>query len=179
MSVSERKKIGELLVEKAYVTEAALQQALRQQQQTPGGKLGRILLDLGYVNGRQLSEILAIQSGIQRVDLDEIQIEPDVLGTVPAELVSKYSVIPLSRENGELTLAMADPFETQAIEELRMVTGLSIRRRFATGLEIERAIQRLYGSNVARMLQNLAPGEKQEKETHDDKAFEDGELSAA
>jgi type IV pilus assembly protein PilB len=179
VSVSERKKIGELLVEKAYVTEAALQQALRQQQQTPGGKLGRILLDLGYVSGRQLSEILAIQSGIQRVNLDEIQIEPEVLGTVPAELVSKYSVIPLSRENGELTLAMADPFETQAIEELRMVTGLSIRRRFATGLEIERAIQRFYGSNVARMLQNLAPGEKQEKEVSEDKAFENGELSAA
>jgi type IV pilus assembly protein PilB len=141
--------------------------------------LGRILLDLGYVSGRQLSEILAIQSGIQRVNLDEIQIEPEVLGTVPAELVSKYSVIPLSRENGELTLAMADPFETQAIEELRMVTGLSIRRRFATGLEIERAIQRFYGSNVARMLQNLAPGEKQEKEVSEDKAFENGELSAA
>ncbi|NLH15596.1 MAG: type II/IV secretion system protein [Phycisphaerae bacterium] len=169
-----------MLVEKAYLSEADLQQALRQQQQTPGGKLGRILLDLGYVTGRQLSEILAIQSGIPKVELDELQIEPEVIRTVPAELVSKYSVVPLSRQNGELTLAMADPFETQAIEELRMVTGLSIRRRYATAVEIERAIQRFYGSNVARMLQNLAPGEKQEKEeTEEEQVFEGGELSAA
>ncbi len=168
-----------MLVEKAYLSEADLQQALRQQQQNPGGKLGRILLDLGYVNGRQLSEILAIQAGIPKVDLDEAQIEPEVIRTVPAELVSKYSVVPLSRQNGELTLAMADPFETQAIEELRMVTGLSIRRRYATALEIERAIQRFYGSNVARMLQNLAPGEKQEAEEEEAPAFDGGELSAA
>ncbi len=165
--VSERKRLGQLLCEKSYLDGTGLEYALLEQKRQ-GCKLGRILLDLGYITQAQLTEALAEQAGIERAQLEDISIGPEVLGMVPAELVSKYDVLPLSKLNGQLTVAMVDPFETQAIEELRLVTGCSIRRCYGDIREMERAVLKFYGSNVARMLENLAPVDK--------KADGDGEL---
>jgi type II secretion system protein E len=156
--------------------ETSLQNALAQQQ-TQERKLGEILIDLGFVTQRQLTETLACQAGIATADLEDISIPQDVLSLVPAELVSKYNILPLSRQNGRLTLAMVDPFMTQAVEDLRMVTGCSIRRCYGNPSDMERAILRYYGSNVARMLENLAPGEKQA--AAEEELLENGELTAA
>lgn len=174
--MSARKKLGRLLCDKSYLTETNLEYALLQQKGRDH-KLGRILLELGYVTQAQLTEMLAEQTGIGRAELDDISISPDVLGLVPAELVSKYNILPLSRENGRLGLAMVNPFETRAIEDLRLVTGLSIRRYYGNPAQMERAILKFYGSNVARMLENLAPKEKSDE--MEGGGFENGEISAA
>jgi len=158
--LSARKKLGQLLCEKSYLDGTGLEHALLQQKQH-GRKLGQILLELGYISQTQLNEALAEQAGIERAELDDVSISSDVLGLVPAELVSKYNVLPLSKKDGSLTVAMADPFETQAIEDLRLVTGCAIHRCYGNIAEMERAILKFYGSNVARMLENLAPMEKQ------------------
>jgi len=158
--LSARKKLGQLLCEKSYLDDTGLENALLQQKQH-GRKLGQILLELGYISQAQLNEALAEQAGIERAELDDVSISSDVLGLVPAELVSKYNVLPLSKKDGSLTVAMADPFETQAIEDLRLVTGCAIHRCYGNIAEMERAILKFYGSNVARMLENLAPMEKQ------------------
>jgi len=173
--VSARKKLGQLLLEKSYVDDIVLEGAL-QQQKTSGKKLGQVLLDNGHINRRQLTESLALQAGIAQADLEDISILPEVISLVPAELVSKYSILPLERRNGQLTLAMTDPFETRAIEEVRIVTGCSIRRRYGSPGEMERAILKYYGSNVARMLENLAPEEQQLAEAAD---MDAEELTAA
>ncbi|RKY09310.1 MAG: type II secretion system protein GspE [Planctomycetota bacterium] len=167
--------LGELLCERSYLDDAALERALLQQK-TANKKLGRILLDSGYITRKQLNETLAHQAGIATADLDDISILPDVINLVPAELVSKYSILPMERRNGQLMLAMTDPFETRAIEEVRIVTGCSIRRRYGSPAEMERAILKFYGSNVARMLENLAPDETKLPENGD---LEAGELTAA
>ena len=174
--VLDRKKLGQLLCESSYLDEKSLQHALTQQQ-TQRRKLGGILLDLGYVTQRQLNETLSQQAGIKTAELENVTIPQEIVSLVPAELVSKYNIIPLSRQNGQLTLAMADPFQTQAIEDLRMVTGFSIRRQYGNPPEMEKAILKYYGSNVARMLENLAPGEKRENAEED--LLENGELTAA
>ena len=174
--MSEKTKLGQLLCGKSYLTESGLEYALSQQKEG-NHRLGRILLGLGYVTQTQLTEALAEQAGISEARLDDISISADVIGLVPAELVSKYNILPFSRENGWLELAMVNPFETQAIEDLRLVTGLSIRRYYGKPMEMERAILKFYGSNVARMLDNLAPKDSIVDVTGE--GLGNGEISAA
>ena len=173
MTLRRKKKIGELLCEKSYLEESNLELALAEQAEKTDDhrRLGEILLDFGYVTHSQLNEALALQVGIERISLIDISIGSEIIALVPAELVSKYNVIPLKLEsrspiegsaNGDrefLAVAMTDPFQPQVIEDLRFVTGYPIRRYFADPKELENTILKFYGSNVARMLDNLTPEE--------------------
>jgi len=158
-----RKRIGELLCEKAYLDEAGLGVALAEQKVTHR-RLGQILLELGYITQAQLNEALAVQVGIEKIDLSEVSIGSEVISLVPAELVSKYNILPLWRQNGRLAVAMVDPFQPQAMEELRLVTGCLVQRYYAEPVQLEHAVLRFYGSNVARMLDDLAPAEHRSEE---------------
>jgi len=148
-----------VLCEKAYLDEPGLQFALAEQK-IEHRKLGQILLDLGYISQAQLNEALSHQAGIGKIDLSRISISSDVISLVPAELVSKYNIMPLSQNNGRLEVAMIDPFQPQVIEDLRLVTGCSVRRYYAEPREMENAILKFYGSNVARMMDDLVPAEQ-------------------
>ena len=159
MKLRQRKKLGEVLCEKAYLDESSLKFALAEQK-IEQRKLGQILLDLGFISQAQLNEALAHQAGIEKIDLNNISIGSDVIGLVPAELVSKYNIMPLSQQNGRLKVAMTDPFQPQVIEDLRLVTGCSVRRYYAEPREMENAILKFYGSNVARMMDDLVPAEQ-------------------
>jgi type IV pilus assembly protein PilB len=155
----QRKKLGELLCERSYLDEPGLKFALAEQK-IEHRRLGQILLDLGYITQAQLNEALAHQAGIDKVDLTNISIGGEIVGLVPAELVSKYNIMPLSQENGRLKVAMTDPFQPQIIEDLRLVTGCSVHRYYADPKEMENAILKFYGSNVARMMDDLVPAEQ-------------------
>ena len=168
------KKIGQLLLEKSYVDDASLESAISEQVRR-NCKIGEVLVDDGAITQAQLNETLSRQAGIPTAKLENISIGADVISQVPADMVSKYNILPLSRDNGELTLAMADPFERKAIEDLRVVTGCSIKRCYGTPVEMERAILKFYGSNVARMLDDLTP----ESRIDTDDIETDRELSAA
>ena len=163
ISRSRKKKLGQLLCEKEYLDQSNLEFALAEQK-VEHRRLGDILLDLGYVTQAQLNEALALQAGIERVELQDVPIGADIINLVPAELVSKYNIMPLGRENGRIMVAMIDPFQPQVTEDLRLVTGLSVRRYYADPREMENAILKFYGSNVARMLDNLAPVEQKAAE---------------
>jgi len=159
MKLRQRKKLGELLCERSYLDESGLNYALAEQK-IEHRRLGQILLDLGYVTQAQLNEALAHQAGIDKVDLTNISISGDIIGLVPAELVSKYNIMPLSEDQGRLKVAMTDPFQPQVIEDLRLVTGCSVHRYYANPKEMENAILKFYGSNVARMMDDLVPTEQ-------------------
>jgi type IV pilus assembly protein PilB len=159
MKLRQRKKLGELLCEKSYLDEPSLNFALAEQK-IEHRRLGQILLNLGYITQAQLNEALAHQAGIDKVDLTNLSISSDIVSLVPAELVSKYNIMPLSQENGRLKVAMTDPFQPQVIEDLRLVTGCSVRRYYADPKEMENIILKFYGSNVARMMDNLVPAEQ-------------------
>lgn len=158
-----RKRLGELLCERSYLDETGLGVALAEQK-VKHRRLGQILLDLGYVTQAQLNEALAVQVGIEKVDLSEVSIGGDVIALVPADLVSKYNILPLWREDGRLAVAMVDPFRPQVMEDLRLVSGCLIQRYYAEPLQLEHAVLRFYGSNVARMLDDLAPAEHRSEE---------------
>jgi type IV pilus assembly protein PilB len=172
MGLRQRKKLGELLCEKAYLDKSGLELALAEQK-IDNRRLGQILLGLGYITQAQLNEALALQVGIERVNLNDILINKAIITLVPADLVSKYNILPLkfekkmlatntesSENNALLAVAMTDPFQPQVIEELRLVTGHSVRRYYADPIEMEQAIMKFYGSNVARMLDDLVPAEQ-------------------
>ncbi len=156
---NKKKKLGQLLCEKSYLDESGLKIALAEQK-IEHRRLGQILIELGYITQAQLNEALALQTGIERIDLDYISVGPEIIALVPAELVSKYNILPLQIVDGRLTVAMMDPFQPQVIEDLRLVTGYSVHRYYADPDQMEDAILKFYGSNVARMLDNLVPAEK-------------------
>jgi len=171
---NKKKRLGELLCEKAYLDPANLEFALAEQK-IEHRRLGDILVSLGYVTQAQLNEALSLQAGIEKADLDDISISGEIVNLVPAELVSRYNILPLRRENGRLIVAMTDPFQPQALEDLRLVTGLSVRRYYADPKEIENAIMKFYGSKAARMMDDLVPADaKAEME-----GLENGDYSPA
>jgi type II secretory ATPase GspE/PulE/Tfp pilus assembly ATPase PilB-like protein len=154
-----RKRLGEVLCERAYLDEADLGVALAEQKVKPR-RLGQILLDLEYITPAQLNEALSVQVGIEKVDPSGLAIGMEIIGLVPADLVSKYNILPLWRENGRLAVAMTDPFQPQVLEDLRLVTGCFIQRYYAEPAQLENAVLRFYGSNVARMLDDLVPDDQ-------------------
>ena len=158
MSLRTRKKLGTLLRDRSYIDQTALDAALAEQK-VKYRRLGKILLEAGKIAQPQLNEALALQMGIEKVDLTDISIGPDVVTLVPAELVSKHNILPLWRDNGRLAVAMTDPFEPQILEDLRFVTALPVQRYYADPVQMEKSILKLYGSNVARMLDDLVPVE--------------------
>jgi type II secretory ATPase GspE/PulE/Tfp pilus assembly ATPase PilB-like protein len=162
-----------LLCEKAYLDDAQLESALAEQN-VVHRRLGEILLDLGYITQAQLNEALALQVGIRKVNLGDISISPEIIALVPVELVSKYNILPLWQENGRLAVAMTDPFQPQVFEEIRLVSGYAVRRYYAGPAQMEQAILKFYGSNVARMLDNLVPAEQ-----HVDAELDNGDYSPA
>jgi type IV pilus assembly protein PilB len=107
------------------------------EQKVKHRRLGQILLELGYVTQAQLNEALACQVGIERIELSEVSISGDVIGLIPADLVSKYNILPLWREDGRLAVAMTDPFQAQVMEDLRLVSGCLIQRYYADPAQME------------------------------------------
>jgi len=162
MNFQRKKKLGQLLCEKSYLDESSLEIGLSEQK-VEHRPLGQILVKLSYITKPQLNEVLALQVGIEKIDLTNISISPEIIKLVPAELVSKHSILPLRHENGRLVVAMTDPFRPQVIEDLRLVTGHSVRRYYAEPAQMENSILKFYGSNVARMLDNLVPIEQRPK----------------
>jgi type IV pilus assembly protein PilB len=159
MNFQRKKKLGQLLCEQSYLDESSLELGLAEQK-LEHRPLGQILVKLSYITQAQLNEVLALQVGIEKIDLADISISPQVITLVPAELVSKHSILPLRHENGRLAVAMTNPFQPNVIEDLRLVTGYPVRRYYAEPTQMENSILKFYGSNVARMLDNLVPAEQ-------------------
>ena len=176
MNFQRKKKLGQVLCEKSYLDESNLEIGLAEQK-VEHRPLGQILLRLGYITQPQLNEALSLQVGIEKIDLTDISISPEIITLVPAELVSKHGILPLRRENGRLAVAMTDPFQPQVIEDLRLVSGHPVRRYYAEPAQMENSILKFYGSNVARMLDNLVPVEERPEAEMDNGDYSPAKLS--
>jgi type IV pilus assembly protein PilB len=155
-----RKKIGELLVEKGYITTGVLQTALQEQTST-GKRLGSILFDNGFITEDQLLEVTSERLGIPRVTLSSMVIAPFVTQKIPAETARRYTVLPIFLIGNTLTLAMADPLNIIAIDEIKYQTGCDIKRAVAKSSEIKQAIDQYY--SVADSLHEIMGGQKTEE----------------
>ena len=136
------KRLGDLLVEAGLITEDQLQKALREKSDSQ--KLGDALLQQGFITEQQLIEVLEFQLGIPHVSLYRYPIDPSLTTMIPKEVVDRNHLIPLKKEGDRLYVAMADPMDYYAIDDLRMATGFQIEPVIATKDDILRAINKYY-----------------------------------
>ena len=154
-----RVRLGELLVNKGLISSAQLAEGLRQQHET-GEYLGVTLVRLGFLTDATLVETLAEQLGIPSVRLAEYQIDPKVIDKVAPKVASHYHLMPLALREGVLQVAIADPFDVQTLDELKLLLDCDVQPVLASQQEITEAIQRHYGvgaSAVERLLDTARP----------------------
>jgi type IV pilus assembly protein PilB len=139
-----RKRIGDVLISRGFITASQLNQAL-EEQKVSGRKVGQILIENGSVTEEQLVDAISENLSIPRISLETMVIDPSVISLVPVEIARRYCLIPIIKIRGKfLTVAMADPLNIIAIEELRYLTKMEIRRVVALQSEINSAIDQYY-----------------------------------
>ena len=146
--------LGELLVQRGVLTPAQLDQALALQRDDPR-YLGQVLLQLGWLSEETLLSTLAEQLRIPYMSLRGVEVDAKLLERVPAKFASQYTLLPVGLQDGGLRVAVADPFDVRALDELKLLLGCEITPVWAAAREIQDAIQRHYGvgaSAVQRLL---------------------------
>jgi type IV pilus assembly protein PilB len=138
-------KLGELLVKENLITPQQLQEALQYQKQH-GGKLGYNLVKLGFVKDEEITQLLSRQYGVPSINLARFEIDPSVIKLVPAETAQKYQIIPLSRAGANLTIAMVDPTNVFAMDDIKFMTGYNVEPVVASETAIMESIEKYYGS---------------------------------
>jgi type IV pilus assembly protein PilB len=137
-------RIGELLLKEKRISPEQLQEALNYQRQH-GGKLGFNLIKLGYVKDEEITALLSKQYGVPSIALGQFEIDPAVVKLVPADTAQKYQVVPLSRAGATLTIAMTDPTNVFAMDDIKFMTGYNVEPVVASETAVIEAIARYYG----------------------------------
>ena len=150
-------RIGELLLKEKTITPDQLQQALNAQKAN-GGKLGYNLVKMGFVKDEEITALLSKQYGVPSINLAQFQIDPAVVKLVPAETAQKYQIIPLSRSGATLTIAMTDPTNVFAMDDIKFMTGYNVEPVVASETAITEAIQKYYPTRLARRARAGKPG---------------------
>jgi type IV pilus assembly protein PilB len=155
-------RIGELLLKEKRITPEQLQDALNYQR-TTGGKLGANLVKLGFVKDDDITALLSKQYGVPSIALNQFEIDPAVIKLVPAETARKYQIVPLSRAGATLTIAMTDPTNVFAMDDVKFMTGYNVEPVVASEIALVDAIDKYYGvaaQAAAKVAANTAaPGE--------------------
>jgi type IV pilus assembly protein PilB len=139
-------KLGEILVRENLISPQHLREALDYQREH-GGRLGFNLVKLGLVSDDMITAVLSRQYGIPSVNLDLFHIDESVLRLIPQEVAQKYSVLPLSRVGATLTLAMVDPTNVFAMDDIKFMTGLNVEPVVVAEASIQQAIAKYYGTS--------------------------------
>jgi type IV pilus assembly protein PilB len=147
-------KLGEILVRENLISPQHLREALDYQREH-GGRLGFNLVKLGLVSDDMITAVLSRQYGIPSVNLDLFHIDETVLRLIPQEVAQKYSVLPLSRVGATLTLAMVDPTNVFAMDDVKFMTGLNVEPVVVAEASIQEAIAKYYGSTKEIELSSL------------------------
>ncbi|MES2641661.1 MAG: type IV-A pilus assembly ATPase PilB [Myxococcota bacterium] len=141
-------RLGELLVREKLISPLQLQKAMDGQRST-GGRLGHQLTKLGYIDENELTAFLSKQYGVPSIHLADFEIDPEVLKLLPKELVVRHQIIPVNRAGSTLIVAMADPSNIYAIDDVKFVTNFNIDVVVASEQAIADAIEKYYTSNVS------------------------------
>lgn len=142
------KKIGEILLNLGLITQDQLHSALQLQRERHV-VLGKILIEEGYIKEDQIIEVLELQYDIESVRLDKYEINPDVPALISEKMARRHMLIPINIENGELVVAMTDPLNIFAIDDLKLATGYEIKQVIATEKDVSIAIEQYYKKRSA------------------------------
>ena len=138
------KQLGQILIELGFITPEQLETALEEHRKTPKS-LGRVLIDLGMIKEADLVRALAEQVGLEFVDLNEFPIDATATVLLPEALSRRYRAIPIGERDGRLLVAMSDPANVYALDDIRTITGREVQPVVATANDVEQAIQKFSG----------------------------------
>ena len=150
-------RIGELLLKEKRISAEQLQEALNYQR-TNGGKLGANLVKLGYVKDEEITALLSKQYGVPSIALNQFEIDPAVIKLVPGETARKYQIVPLSRAGATLTIAMTDPTNVFAMDDVKFMTGYNVEPVVASETALLESIDRYYGAGTPQTEKPKAGG---------------------
>src|SRR3954467_14540834 len=151
------KQLGQILIELGYITTAQLETALEEHRKTPKS-LGRVLIDLGLIKETDLVRALAEQVGLEFVDLAEFQVDPGSTTLLPEALARRYRALPIGDRDGRLLVAMSDPANVYALDDIRAMTNRDAQPAAATAGDIEQAIRKysVMGDQVEQLASEAA-----------------------
>jgi type IV pilus assembly protein PilB len=141
--MTEKKRLGDVLKDAGLIDESQLQAALVHQRNW-GGKIGAILVELGFVKETDLAKAISETLRIPYVNLFEPEIPESIVKLIKPDIAKKYNIMPAKKDGGTLMVAMSDPMDIKMIDEIRFVTGLTIKPALAMGSEIADAIRKYY-----------------------------------
>src|SRR5215467_360061 len=151
-------KLGETLLKDNLITPQQLKDAL-DYQRIHGGRLASTLVKLGMLSDEEVTAVLSRQYGVSSVNLDLFEVDPAAVSLVPQETAEKYMVLPLSRVGATLTLAMVDPTNVFAVDDIKFMTGLSVEPVVVSETALNNALRRYYGTSreleLARVMEDL------------------------
>jgi type IV pilus assembly protein PilB len=147
-------KIGEFLVRSNLINRDQLDKALEEQKQT-GGRVGEHLIRLGFVTEEDILDCLSQQYGVPSINLRHFEIDESIIRLIPADVARKYQFIPVSKTGATLTVAMADPTNVFAMDDITFITGYRVEPVVASEEALREAIDRYYGTTHALELKKV------------------------
>ncbi|MEA3305249.1 MAG: ATPase, T2SS/T4P/T4SS family, partial [Candidatus Omnitrophota bacterium] len=157
MPLSLKERLNKILLEKKLITSDKLKEALNTQKDK-GGKLSDILINSGLIDGKDLMIVLSEELSIPPINLSRYKIDPSVIKMVPRKLARHYQVVPISKIGNLLTIAMADPLNVFAMDEIKSLTGYQIGVLITTDKDIRAAIDEYYEENMHEAMKEIMHG---------------------
>jgi len=158
----QRKRLGEILVDQGFLTESQILECLDEQKRT-GKQIGKVFIDKGFIDEQKLLDVISAQIDVQRVILENLNLDPAVVKLVPQEMARAYKVLPIYERDNVLTVAMADPSNLRTLDHLKFKTGRDVEPMLATEKEIVAALDRIYlqgQEKLKEMFEGLAGDDK-------------------
>ena len=137
------KLLGQLLIERQFITAEQLQEGLRVQEEK-GGLIGEILVELGAAKEVDIAQALTAQYGFPYLPLDSYEIGPEIISLIPVDLARRYLFIPVDKLGTNLSVAMTNPLDSEAVEEIKKLTGFHLQVFVSTSSDVRRAIDKYY-----------------------------------
>src|SRR5271167_534498 len=137
-------RLGEILIKENLITSDQLRQAL-EHQKAGGGRLGTCLMKLGFISDDEITGVLSRQYGIPSINLKYYEVDASVIKLIPQDTAVRYQIVPLSRVGSTLTIAMTDPTNVFAMDDIKFMTGFNVEPVVASETAISEAIHKFYG----------------------------------
>src|ERR1700745_1985991 len=156
-------RLGEILVKDSLISADQLKQALDYQRKN-GARLGTCLVKMGIVNDEDITAVLSRQYGVPSINLKFYEVDPSVIKLIPQDTAIRYQIVPLSRVGSTLTIAMTDPTNVFAMDDIKFMTGFNVEPVVASETAIAEAISKFYGEaesveELSKVMKDL-PGEE-------------------
>ena len=157
MALSIKDRINNVLVKKGLLSQKDLKEAIKIQKEK-GGKLSDILVQEGLIKREALMSVLTQELGIPTINLSRYKIDPEVLKLIPKKMASHYKILPISKMADVLTIAMADPLNVFAIDDIKTLTGFKIGPVVTTDKDITEAIEQYYAEDTHQAVEEIIEG---------------------